>query len=140
MSLTATKISFSEREIRFLKFLRDKYLSKGTMSHYVQTPMVPKEGAETAGDVKDMICKFERLKLVVWETTDSFSIKPSVLDVLHEIENPPIKNHLTEWTSWWFGVPWRAAISLIAIILPLIVQWIEMIKTVLKWILRGEST
>ena len=134
MSSAASKVKFSEREIRFLTFLRDRYLSPQSMSHYVQTSEVPRENDETTAEIKNIISKFERFKLLKWETTGAFSIQESLVELVHDIENPPARNHLSEWTIWWFGKPWRAAISAVVIILPLIVQWIEMLKTMLDWI------
>jgi hypothetical protein len=134
MSSAASKVKFSEREIRFLTFLRDRYLTSKSMSHYVQTTEVPRESDETIDQIKNMISKFARFNVLKWETTGAFSIQQSLIELVHEIENPPARNHLSEWTIWWFGKPWRAAISAVAIILPLIVQWIEMLKTVLDWV------
>ena len=134
MSSAASKVKFSEREIRFLSFLRDRYLTSTSMSHYVPTTEVPRENDETADEIKNMISKFTRFNLLKWETTGAFSIQHSLIELVHEIENPPARNHLSEWTIWWFAKPWRAAISVVAIILPLIVQWIEMLKTTLAWL------
>ena len=60
--------------------------------------------------------------------------KPKLVEILHEIENPPKPNYWNELMTWWFSSKWKVGITAFAVILPLLVQWVEMTRTVLRWV------
>lgn len=123
----------TSRQLETLRFLADRYLSAGRMAERVRAQEIPRADSESEGDVKTRLSFFQRMGWVEWATNESVNVKPAAVDYIHQLDNPEPKNYLTEWTVWWFSSRWRAVVSIITIVLPLLVKWIEMIKTVLRW-------
>ena len=70
---------------------------------------------------------------VEWADNQSVDVQQSTATYIHQLDNPEPTNYLKDLTEWWFSSRWRASVTIVTILLPLIVQWIEMIQTVLRW-------
>ena len=69
-----------------------------------------------------------------WDTSDSFTINPVILDVVDQIDNPPPRDYWQEWTAWFRGRKWSLPVLIGVIGLSALIQWIEMLRTVLVWL------
>lgn len=78
----------------------------------------------------DRLCHRE---LVNWASDGSVSVLPLTVNVAYQLDHPPVVNQWTQLLQWWFAARWRAALTALLVILPLLVQWIQMIQTVLSW-------
>lgn len=125
--------NLTDRQLEILRFLAERYLSDGRMSERVSARQIERADTETEGDIKNTLHFFERMGWVRWATNESVSVQSAAADFVHQLDNPELKNHFTEWTIWWFSSRWRAAVTVVTIILPLVVKWIEMVQTVLCW-------
>ena len=124
----------TDRQKDILRFLAERYMSDGRMSERVSVGNIQRLDSETEGDIKNTLLYFQRMGWVKWATNESVSVQSAAADFIHQLDNPTPKNHLTELTVWWFSARWRAAVTLVTIVLPLCVQWIEMIQIILRWI------
>lgn len=65
---------------------------------------------------------------------NNFSIEKSIFVVRHAIENPPLPNHWKDLIDWWFSKRWSLPVTALVVVLPLVAQWVEMLKTVAEWV------
>lgn len=125
------KLTLSGHEQEALRFLAKQYDQSSQYASANQLPCFAVIGRE---ETKAMLDRFSRLRLVEWHTNESVRVLPSVLELIHDLDNPPSPNYWKELFDWWFKSKWRVAISAFVVLLPLVVQWIEMITKVLSWV------
>ena len=126
--------SFTEEELRCLRFLAERYDSGDRRSWFVRPSELP--GYETLGDAKirEFITRFKKYNLVQSNSIDTYRPTDKVHEILASIDNPQPPNEWNDLVAWWFKSKWRTGIAVVTVLLPLIVQWISMIRTVLEWI------
>jgi len=135
--MSDSTLSLTPREQRFANAMAIRFQSTDHLPEFVNIPDVETEQNETRQDIVNIVSKFVRFNLLAWDSNDSFEILPALLTVSHKLNNQPVPNHLSDLTSWWFSAKWRAVVTVFVIILPLLVQWIEMIQQCLSWILQS---
>jgi hypothetical protein len=62
------------------------------------------------------------------------SVRRTIFEVRDLIQNPPLANHWKNLLDWWFSKAWTLPVTALFVVLPLIAQWVEMLKTVLGWV------
>jgi hypothetical protein len=135
-------IELTPREQRLINALAARFQSSERMPEFIRIDEIKRETDETITDIENLVDKFVRLQLVEWHGNNTLRILPAILLPSHQIRNPPTPNYLTEITKWWFSSMWRALIAVFIILLPLIVQWIEMIQACvgyLSWYLESRT-
>jgi hypothetical protein len=79
------------------------------------------------------IDRFRRYGLVEWKTNVTIRILPSLLEAADMLDNPPPADYWKNIVTWFRSRWWSVALLALAVGLPLLVQWIEMLKAVLRW-------
>ncbi len=124
-------VTFEDEEQAVLRFLADIFHKGNNRCVFREIPL-PEKCDEQWRD--KTLQRFANYGLVKWQTTAHIEIKPKLLEVVDKLNNPKKPNYWKKTLEWWFASRWRAAITIAVVILPLLVQWVEMIRTVLKWI------
>jgi len=139
----ASKVSMSTiiitplttREKDFVIDLATRYERNEYRPNVVEFDSIVRPPNETEQEFKNLLAKFERLGCVHWPSGKSFTVLNHVREFAHDVLHPPIPNYFASLTQWWFATRWRAIITLTVVLLPLIVQWIEMLQKILEWLL-----
>ena len=64
--------------------------------------------------------------------------RPEIVAAAEEIRNPPPPGYRESVTRWFWGRRWSVAVLGLAIGFPLVVQWIEGLRTILSWFGLGD--
>ena len=86
-------------------------------------------------EIQSVVQRFAGYGLVEWETNESVRMNLSIVELIHQLDNPPAPDYWKALYRWWFKSRWRVAITVIGVVLPLLVQWKEMIQQPFEWIL-----
>lgn len=121
----------SDRDLRCVQWLATKAKSPGRQPTHVFIAEIPKENGETQRDMIDLSQRLMLANLVGGGDTGSFFIKNSLLDLAHELNNPPPRNVWNEWSTWWLSKPLLVAVSVLIFVAPILAQWIEWIIALL---------
>ena len=79
-------ITLSDHETECLRFLANRYDGGGKRVGVQEFPRHDELGQQ---EIFHVIARFENFYWLEWETSKSLTILPSVLDVVHQIDNPP---------------------------------------------------
>jgi len=124
-------IGFSDEEQEYIRALAEHYDKTGTVIALKDLPRYEEFGQQK---VLDLVARLKRYDFVEFHSRDSLKIFPLVLDIVDQIDNPPVPNYWQELRKWLLKSKWRVAIVAAFVLLPLIVKWVEMLKTMLTWI------
>jgi hypothetical protein len=128
--MAAHNLRLSDRECDVLRFLSAQYQNSSQDVDIADIPGLSDLPVEQRAPFID---RLRQRGFVDWFCEASITILPSVVDTVYEMDHPPVVNEWTAMIQWWFSARWRAAVTAVAVVLPLIVQWIQMIQTVLSW-------
>ena len=123
-------ISFEDEEQEVMRFLAKRFHAGNSGCKTTDIPL------PNGFDDKWLWSTIQRLNnygMVDRKTNIHIDIKPKLLEAVERLNNPETPNYWKKAIEWWFSTRWRAAATIVAVILPLLVQWIEMIRTVLRW-------
>ena len=126
-----TTVSFEDEEQVVLRFLAKRFHAGGNWGSFDCIPMP--DGCDEQWRSK-LIHRLNNYGIIRITSTGSFDIRPLVCEVVDKLDNPVKPNYWKKSLDWWFSAKWRAAITIFVVLLPLLVQWIEMIRTVLTWL------
>ena len=126
------KYEFKEDEPETLQELARRYHDVAT---WVGLSDLPHTEQDNLDRKHRFIRRLENYGLIDFDTTDSFEIQPELALVVDKIDNPPVPNYWKELIRWWFASRWRAGVTAVAVLLPLLVQWVQMIQIVLSWVM-----
>ena len=65
---------------------------------------------------------------------DSATISPAVLELVDAWKHPPPPNYLDLATKWFWSKPWSIAVYVLIVVLPAVLGWVWMVRTVLAWL------
>ncbi|MGO8750272.1 MAG: hypothetical protein ACLQNE_30375 [Thermoguttaceae bacterium] len=131
-------LSFSDHEKDLVRLGARHYSDKGGIVAYDELYRLKELGREL---VSPMV---ERLKgFGLFESIDAGSIKalPACVELVHAWDNPPTPDYRDKITKWFWSKRWSAAVYIVVVVLPALVCWIAMLKTLLEWlgIVKGSS-
>ena len=122
----------TDREIRCVRFLAERYKTTDRLPNYVSSSEIPTEDGESHDDIKNLVQRMTISGLVEWRTNESFIIKPKLLDIASELDNPPRQNHLEEWKAWCLSKPALAAVAAVIVICTTIAALFDWIVALLS--------
>ncbi|MEO9933351.1 hypothetical protein [Rhodopirellula bahusiensis] len=131
------KLTFTDDEKEVLRFLDERFHAG---AKWVDVSSVPLPNGCDEQWRDRIVSRLETYGLIRFDSNSSFVLDPRIAELVYQLNNPPKPNYWKSTIEWWFSAKWRAAITVLTILLPLIVQWVEMIKTVLRWIGVLDST
>lgn len=126
-------VEFSEDDAKVIAALVEHYdqhaksFSVGDLSQQTQLPVE---------QLKKILLRFSRYEMVSLETRsgDYWSIEPNLLTTAEHLSAPaPPRDYWKEVEVWFRSRPWSLPVFLILVGLPLVVTYIQMLVTVLKW-------
>ena len=129
--MVTTTAEFSDDEQIVLRFIAGRFHNGGSWFALESIP-IP-EGCDVQWRDR-LLGRLSNYGLIRSQSCDSFEIRPTIAPLLDQLDNPPKKNYWKELLDWWFSSRLRVGVTAFVILLPLLVQWIGMIKTVLEWI------
>lgn len=63
-----------------------------------------------------------------------FNVAPPILEVVRQLDRPPPKDYPKAIKTWFFSKRWSVVPWLLFGVLPLLVGYVVMIKTLLEWV------
>ena len=121
--------SFDAGEQEVLRFLAGRF-HEGNPSCKIPDIPVP-EGFDEQ-QMSSTIHRLNNYGIVDRRTNIHVNIQPGIVKVIEKLDNPDTPNYWSKAIEWWFSKRWRAAVTIFVVLLPLVVQWIEMVGTVLR--------
>jgi len=118
-----------EKEV--VRFLAKHYDEKGDLVSYSEFPNFEELGEKGVSRETDRLMRYGLLSSF---SSDGPRIEPTVLEVVHDLDHPPPKDLWKDRIAWFRSKWWSIPFLVLAIGLPLIVQGVEMIKIVLRWV------
>lgn len=129
------QLTFTDDEVATLRFLSQRFHS-GSRWIDIQAIPIPADCDDSWRD--RLVLRLVNYGLVEYDSVSSLVIHPKVAEVVHQIDHPPQPNYWKLLIAWWFAARWRVAVTAFVVILPLMVQWIEMLRTIHAWIFPVE--
>lgn len=129
-------VTFNDREVELILALADHFDRKEESCNVSDLPGF----GEDPRAVEAMLMRFRRLHLTKFESMSGTTVRilPDLVAVAYRLRNPPKPNHWQDFIEWWFSKKWSIPVTLVAVVLPLLVQWVEMLKAVVGWVAAGE--
>ena len=124
---------FSEHEEEILRFLKKQYdeQPKGRVSFH-RLPRYEDVGCRGI----EKICK-RFYGLGILEPTNNPNVAYIIIDGVRQhldrLDHPLPKDYWKRLFIWFRSKPWSIPVLVLAIVLPLLVQWVGMIKALLQW-------
>lgn len=64
---------------------------------------------------------------------DRVYISGEIIEIVHELDNPPPRHRWEEWATWFHSKWWSIPVRIVFVGLPALVGYITMIRFVLNW-------
>jgi hypothetical protein len=128
------EIHLDDYEEEVVRFLAKRFDGGGKWVGEGEFPRSEEVGPDKIGTVAGRFINHGWLES---QSSDSWTILREVLDVAEGLDHPPPKDYWKGVITWFRGKWWSIPILVIAVVLPLAVQWMEMIVTLIKWIGLG---
>jgi hypothetical protein len=125
------EIDLSDHERECLLFLARLYDSGHTRAQIKSFPRHDQLGKEA---IHNVIVRFRKYGFIDWDSNVAVTIYGTVVDAAHQIEKPPPPDYWHDIQIWFQAWPWSIPVVVVAVGLPLIVEWIRIIRTVLEWL------
>jgi hypothetical protein len=85
-------------------------------------------------EVEAAIDRFANFGWLKWETNVGLLIYSDVMGIAHRLNNPPPRDYWQQISIWFRSKPWSVPVFVALVTLPLLVTWVEMIATLLRWL------
>ncbi len=125
------KIRWTEYEIELIRFCAQHYLDKGEILGYAEFPRYEELGHQKILETR---ARFMRFGLMEGVSTNAVRVLPAVLDVVEQLDNPPLPDYRDWLTKWFWSKPWSIVIYILIVGLPAALGWVIMLKTILEWL------
>ena len=135
MSFT-TVAEFSDDEKVVVRFIAERFHNGGNWFDVESVPLP--DGCDESWRYR-ILGRLKNYGLIASSSEGSYDIRATIAPILEQMDNPPKPNYWRHLLEWWFASKWRTTVTAFVIILPLLVQWVVMIQTVLKWIGVGPA-
>jgi hypothetical protein len=122
-------VSFDERDQELIALLGNHFDRSGNLEIDVMT--LPQYGEWGAEDLRRRIDRFKGFQMIEHLANDHLRVLPNLLDVAQQFKSPLQQDYWKKCENWFRSRWWSLPMFAIVVLLPLIVQWIEMIKQVL---------
>ena len=82
--------------------------------------------------------RLRELGIIRHSSGTEFQILPVIEDIAYQIKNPPPKDYWKGISIWFKSRWWSIPVAVVAVVLPLLFQWYEMLKKLVNWITNAE--
>ena len=130
-------IKFNDKEVRVIRALAAYYDIQGSRFTPDKLP-----GGEALSEVErsQLLHRFVKYDLLEGDPFQRFyTVKKRILAALYQLDNQESPDYWKSWLTWWFASRWRTVFAVAVVLLPLIVQWVEMVGKVLSWVFKGPN-
>ena len=121
------KIEFSEYEVELIRFFAKHF--KET-DKYVAFADIPGDDEEKFRAAYDRLARFHFVK---GYTDRRIEILLACLEAVEAWDNPPLRDRWDETTKWFRSKWWSLPLLVIAVGLPALKGWVDVIKMLLEW-------
>ena len=122
------KVELSEYEVLVVRFLASQFHESQYLG-YNQFP-APKN----PGEHRAAIDRLMRFGFIVGHTTGSCEILEKCLETVEAWDNPPLPDRWDEATKWFRSKRWSLPILVLAVGLPALKGWVDVIRLLLEWV------
>ena len=127
-------IKISDEEKAFFIMLADRYLQGGKYVHLREFPVSANADQSVA---MNLGLRYVNLGILRPFTESQFEIPDKIVEIAHQLKNPPPKDYWADISTWFRSKPWSIPVFFVLIALPLLVQWVQMIQYLLNWIIKN---
>lgn len=130
-------LEFNDDEVTIILCLAD--LRENCEVNRFSTDAIVRKSGMDPHFVGDTLNRLKNYGVLQFEDSGdaSISINLTIFEYRDQIQNPPLPNHWKSLSAWWFSKRWTLPVTVVVVALPLVTQWIEMLKTLVGW-LRSE--
>ena len=121
-----TQPDWNDYEKELIRFLAKHYDEKGKIIEFSEVPHFDEPGQK---GVPREIDRLKRYGLLLDFGITGYKIRPAVLEVAHELDNPPPKDYPKQVEPWVRSHWW----SILLLGLPALVGYIAMLQALLQW-------
>jgi hypothetical protein len=122
-----------------------KQFNEGTLNAYEASWPRAKENGQRAFQIRN---RFVGLGWLYWDESEtglpqslrhrfgggrSLKIDPTILEVVHYLDNPPPPDHWQNLTVWFRSKWWSLPVLLIAFGVPALWSWVQVLRGLLEW-------
>jgi len=125
---------YEKEVVRFLAEKCDDEWGEWDVVHMKEFPRFKEVGKDRVQTVTKGLLKRGLLTRRASLLEDGLYISCDVHDLVLLLANPPPADYWKSVITWFRSRWWSIPVLVIAVLLPLMVQWVEMIKTLLRWI------
>lgn len=122
----------TDDEQKIILLLADHYDNSG---HYINFSQITEEVHLEVDAVQKFLHRMSRYNLV--ESRDlsnsMWEIKAKTVEIAHQIRSPEPRDYWKGATTWFRSRWWSLPVLMVFVGLPIIVTYIQMLVTILKW-------
>lgn len=85
-------------------------------------------------DILQTVQRFRRYGLIEWATNVTIRMLPNLLEAADKLDNPSRNDYWASIVAWFRSRWWSVPSVAVVVCIPLLFQWVEMLKTVLWWL------
>ena len=120
---------WNDDEKELFRFLAKHFDEKGKIVEFSEFPRFDK--VKKSGVVRETT-RLYRYGLLSDYGPTGYIIPHALLEVAYELDHPPRKDYRKVIPDWFFSKPWSIPVLVIAVVLPALYQWWEIIVKVLR--------
>lgn len=129
------QMEFDDYDVEVIRHLSALF-HKGT--EWIDLELFPRYEEVGQERVFRLIARFTQYGFLESQSCSSWLILTPVAEAAYKLDNPPPKDYWADIVKWFRSRPWSVPVVLFIVGLPLIVSWIQMVQTVLGWVLGSE--
>jgi hypothetical protein len=126
----ALLMPFSNFEKELLRFCAQCYCEKPDEVAYKDLPGYKDPGYDK---IQPVLSRLIQLKLLRGFSDKAIKVLPGCVELVHTWENPPLPDRWGEATKWFRSKRWSLPVLVIAVGLPALKGWVDVIKMLLDW-------
>jgi hypothetical protein len=149
---TVAEPIFDDYEKELVRFFAQRYLAHQEFISHAEFPRYEEVGKQKVLDARRRIREAGLIEgmhtegiidtgLIDLIDRSRIKVLPTCLELVHAWDNPPMPDYWDKMTKWFWSKPWSVVVFLVVVVLPALVGYIVMLKTIAEWlgILKGSS-
>jgi hypothetical protein len=122
-------VKLNEYEVQLVRFFAKHYEEKDRWVALADIPDFADK--EKFGAAYDRLIRFG---YVISDSSCGLEILPPCLEAVETWDNPPLPDRWDEATKWFRSKRWSLPVLVLAVGLPALKGWVDVIKMLLEWV------
>ena len=125
------EVELNEYEVELVRFFANHYTEKGDIVAYEDFPKCKELGINQLIRLTD---RLELFGLMESHSSSTAKIPSTVLGLVQQWDNPPLPDYRDKITKWFWSKPWSIPVLVVAVGIPIAIEWIKFVKFIIEWI------